>query len=270
MCPTRSITAFTLVAVLAAPLQAQTIRGIVLDDSTSLPIAGAEVILRDTLQQTLRVEVTDRSVHFEMAPPAGKYSFEVLRMGYQPIYTDEFQVAAGSRDIDLTITLPNAPIMLDPAVVEGERQPFAPGPLEGFYERKRRGWGIQLDQEAIEAKAPVQVTDILRNLAGVRVVGMGGNKVTVEMVGQAPRIPPPNISGAGSGRSRFTADAGCPVQYWVDGVLYKPDPYYGINELLVSDIEAVEVYRRASETPAEFLSSDSRCGVVVIWTKRGP
>jgi hypothetical protein len=190
-------------------------------------------------------------------------------MGYQPVYTERLQVTADVGDINLTITLPNAPIMLDPAVVEGERQAFAPGPLEGFYQRKRRGWGIQLDREAIEAKVPGQVTDILRNLPGVRVVGTGGNNFTVRMVGQAPRIAQRSISPA-YGKSSFHNE-GCPVSYWVDGHKYnvKGDPR-GINEILVSDVEAVEVYRRASETPAEFLDSDSRCGVIVIWTKRGP
>jgi hypothetical protein len=63
--------------------------------------------------------------------------------------------------------------------------------------------------------------------------------------------------------------ATCPVKYYVDGAPYTPDDR-GMDEISVSDVEAVEVYRRASETPAEFLDSDSRCGVVVIWTKRAP
>jgi hypothetical protein len=33
-------------------------------------------------------------------------------------------------------------------------------------------------------------------------------------------------------------------------------------------IETIEVYRRASEVPAEFLSR-ANCGVVAIWTRRG-
>ena len=246
-------------SALAQELQSQTIRGIVQDDSTSLPIAGAEVILRDSLGQTLWVEVTDRGGRFVMAPNPGTYSFEVLRMGYQPVYTEQFAIAAGADAVNLTVTLPNAPVILDPATVEGERQPFAPGPLEGFYERKRRGWGIQLDREEIEAKAPVQFTDILRNLPGVRVVGLGGNRYEVRMAGATPKFR----------RGSLATPDPCDPTYYVDGIIYKPDPDYGINEIMVFDVGAVEVYRRASETPAEFLNSDSRCGVVVIWTRRG-
>jgi hypothetical protein len=35
------------------------------------------------------------------------------------------------------------------------------------------------------------------------------------------------------------------------------------------DIVAVEVYRSLSETPAEFLRPDNRCGAIVIWTRTG-
>jgi len=275
--PARLVTVvLILMSLLAAPLHSQVIRGTVIDDSTSLPIAGAEVILHDSLQQTVRLEVTDFDGRFGMSPEPGIYTFEVLRMGYERVYTEAFEVAADVGDVDLTITLPNAPVMLEPVVVSGEEQPMPAVRLEGFYHRKARGWGIQLDREAIEAKAPTQVTDILLNLPGVRVIGTGGNDYTVVMVGQAPRLPqksaqPPARRAASliPAPTELSGGGGCPISYWVDGIRFIPIDKRGINEILVSEVEAVEVYRRASETPAEFLDSDSRCGVIVIWTKRG-
>jgi hypothetical protein len=234
----------TALVCAAPPAQAQTLSGRVLDDSTSRPIAGAEVILRDSLDNTFSIEVTDFAGRFGMTIPAGIYTFQVLRMGYEPIYTPPFEVTAETGDIDLTITLPNAPVMLDPIIVEGQEQAFAPGPLQGFYERKRQGWGIHMDREAIEAKAPVHFTDILRNIAGLRLIPAGGDEYEVH------------------------SSPGCPVTYYFDGRRYTPGEY-GINtEIGVTSLEAIEVYRRASETPADFLSGDSRCGVVVIWSKR--
>jgi len=196
-------------------------------------------------------------------------------MGYAPTVTPEFTVPDGSPSIDLTILLPSERVVLDPVVVTETRLPFAPGPLQGFYERKRRGWGLQLTREDIEEKTPVQFTDILRGLAGVRVVSAGRNKYFVQMVGQVPRLQPggyntrtPTGSSARADRQYETPVPACPVSYYLDGMKYDPDER-GIDEILVSDVEAVEVYRRASETPADFLDSDSRCGVVVIWTRRG-
>ncbi|UCD24546.1 MAG: carboxypeptidase regulatory-like domain-containing protein [Gemmatimonadota bacterium] len=227
-------------------MQAQTIRGRVLDDSTSSPIAGAEVIMSDSANQNSWIQVTDENGQFELRVPPGYYTFEVLRMGYRPIYTEGFEVAEGAGNIDLTITLPNEPIfLLDPVVVEGEEEEFAPGPLAGFRERKRRGYGIQLDREQIEEKAPVHFTDILRNIPGIRLIPAGGDEYEVH------------------------STRGCPVSFYFDGVRYYPGAA-GLNtEVGVSSVEAVEVYRRASETPAEFLSGGSRCGVVVIWSRRG-
>jgi hypothetical protein len=277
--PARLVTVVPiLMSLLAAPLHSQVIRGTVIDDSTSLPIAGAEVILRDSLEKTVWLEVTDFDGRFSMSPAPGIYTFEVLRMGYERVYTEAFEVAMDVGDIDLTITLPNAPVMLEPAVVSGEKQPLPAVRLEGFYRRKERGWGIQLDREAIEAKTPTQVTDILLNLPGVRVIGTGGNTYTVVMVGQAPRLPQRSAQPPSRGTrnpippaAQLAGGGGCPISYWVDGIRFisNPEDNRGINEILASKVEAVEVYRRASETPAEFLDSDSRCGVVVTWTKRG-
>jgi hypothetical protein len=268
-------TATILIAVTQS-VHCQTIRGLVLEDSTSAAVPGAEIFLLDSLGNSLALEVTDRDGRFFMSPPPGRYAFRALRMGYAPTVTSDLLIPEGSPPIDLTILLPSEGVVLEPVVVEGERQPFAPGPLEGFYERKRRGWGLQLTREEIEEKVPGRFTDILRGLPGVRVVVTGQNKHIVQMVGQAPRLEPgaynthkpTGSSVIEKGKYAPGILPACPVSYYLDGAKYYPDER-GIDEILVSDVEAVEVYRRASETPADFLDSDSRCGVVVIWTRRG-
>jgi len=105
------IVVLILTSLHAFPLQSQVIRGTVIDDSTSLPIAGAEVILRDSLEQAVWLEVTDFDGRFGMSPAQGIYTFEVLRMGYERVYTEPLEVAVGVGHVDLTITLPNAPFI---------------------------------------------------------------------------------------------------------------------------------------------------------------
>lgn len=38
----------------------------------------------------------------------------------------------------------------------------------------------------------------------------------------------------------------------------------------VSQLEAIEVYRSASEIPIEFSGPTAACGVIVLWTRRAP
>jgi hypothetical protein len=41
------------------------------------------------------------------------------------------------------------------------------------------------------------------------------------------------------------------------------------KDFQVDNIEAIEVYRSASEVPMEFGGNSASCGVIVLWTTRG-
>jgi hypothetical protein len=66
----------------------------------------------------------------------------------------------------------------------------------------------------------------------------------------------------------------CQANIYLDGLLIrKPSetrweiPLADIDQFVPLEwVEAIEVYRRPSETPAEFLGS-AACGVVAIWTR---
>ena len=59
----------------------------------------------------------------------------------------------------------------------------------------------------------------------------------------------------------------CSPTFYVDGVKLRS---WGLaSELSTLDLEMVELYRGPASTPAEYVDSDSRCGVVVLWTRRG-
>ena len=63
----------------------------------------------------------------------------------------------------------------------------------------------------------------------------------------------------------------CPPVLWVDYVKWGSiDLDGGPDRALVpSELEGIELYN-PMQVPAEFATSDSSCGVVVVWTKRGP
>ena len=59
----------------------------------------------------------------------------------------------------------------------------------------------------------------------------------------------------------------CAADWVVDGM---PATYSSSPAMPVVGIVGVEIYRSPGEAPAQFLKSDSQCGVIVIWTKSGP
>lgn len=69
-----------------------------------------------------------------------------------------------------------------------------------------------------------------------------------------------------------TGGGPCPVQIFLDGRLITRG---AVMEVPVDDlvtpeaVEGIEVYRGLSTVPPEFLTPNSRCGVVAIWTRRG-
>lgn len=235
---------------------AQTVRGQVVDDSTRAPVPNAIVTLYDSAGAVVETVLSDSAGRFAFQVALGAYSFSVRRVGYAPTTTALFQVVSGAPTVNATITLPAAGIMLDPVTVEGERpRPFAPGPLADFYTRKERGLGgVFVTPEEMELRQPLYVTDVMRGMPGVRVVHSPElrNRWEIRMA------------------TALTLDGGlCAPVWYIDGV--KLGKMGSVDDFLSgSHLAAVEVYRRASETPAEFLDSDSRCGVVVLWTKRAP
>ncbi len=229
----------------------QTVRGTVVDDSTAEPISGAEVTVLDSLGRSLGSEMTDArgSVVFSLSP--GWYLFRVRRIGYRPITEAQFIVHTASDTTTVTLALRPAATVLDPATVTGERLPYAPGPLMEFYVRRNRGMGLYLTREEIEEKVPLRTTDVFYNLPGVRVVGQGGIGAIVRMTRQV------------------RASGDCPPILYVDRVRVGDADGF-LNELFPSELEAIEIYRGASEIPPEFQGFNLACGVVVIWTRRGP
>ena len=42
-----------------------------------------------------------------------------------------------------------------------------------------------------------------------------------------------------------------------------------MNRVSPFEIRAMEIYRGPAQTPGQFLDSNARCGVILIWTRRG-
>ena len=141
---------------------------------------------------------------------------------------------------------------------------FVPSGLRGFYRRRARGRGWVLTAEDLETRNPMRITHALSMIPGVRLYTVDGSHMTVRM-NTAMGMFGSNASPAGGNKI-----PGCPPLLYLDGT-----PIGGIDDMLDTivfphEVAGIEVYRRASELPAEFSGSRSGCGVIVIWTKRAP
>lgn len=121
--------------------------------------------------------------------------------------------------------------------------------FEEFEARRKAGLGSYVTRADIDRRNPSQAWQMLFGVPGMQVAQNG-------------RV-----------RSLYPGSLGaCEPAYWVDGVRFAdvggnaPGPLALIQP---TEIEAMEVYPRATGVPSEFGGSNSACGVVVIWTRKG-
>ena len=61
----------------------------------------------------------------------------------------------------------------------------------------------------------------------------------------------------------------CPeVQWYVDGMKYDSHGEDMDQLFQPAELEAIEVYKSALDTPPQFQSGQAQCGTILLWTKR--
>ncbi len=88
-----------------------------------------------------------------------------------------------------------------------------------------------------------------------------------------------------NGSALYINRSGCAPHVYLDGVRVTHLPRSGadprvrdnpaeeaaraLNMVDPSTLAAVEIYRGPAEIPGEFIDSDSKCGIILLWTRRG-
>lgn len=242
----RRISLALLLVLAPAALRAQVVRGSVVDAATGAPVARAAVRLL-AADSALAVAVTDTAGRFVIrAPRAGAFRVSATRLGYAETRSGELLLSPGDV-LDVVYQLPQQTVTLDPLQVVTQRR--LPWRLVQFEERAARaGPGVVIvRRDELLRRSPSRATDALNGIGGLRI-----RRHYVSSIGTQPQLQ---------------ARSGCIPAVFIDGVHVDAGSLLD-DQLTVNDIEGVEIYRTASDAPAEYRTR-SICAVVLVWTRTG-
>jgi hypothetical protein len=215
------------------------VRARVRERGTGTPIAGAEVFVYGRPQPAL-TDAGGHVRHAGLAPVA--HVLQVRKVGYEPVTVEV--VAAEDPTVEHVLEMQRAGIP-EMDTVRVEASPGQPGAywLRAFEERRTEGRrGQFVTRPEIEARRAATLADLLRTLNGLRTIC-------------TPR-------GCGIRMTRTD----CRPSYFADGF---PADATTVERMPVNDVYGVEVYD-LFEVPVALQRSELRCGVIAVWTRRGP
>jgi Carboxypeptidase regulatory-like domain/TonB-dependent Receptor Plug Domain len=236
------IAALAALAVLPGSAAAQaTIVGRVINDSSKAPIEGAEI----ALEQGGRKVHSDADGRFTVDSVPSGIGFAVIRkIGFRPVRLRT--LIFGEDTLEVDVRLRPSVVELEPIEVTASSVPVG---MEPFAERRLAGFGTFIDGSVLRDSEARQLSDLLRDVRGIRMTRSNGFKTVVT-----------NSRG------------NCPMAIWLDGQrIYYPGSPMGtldIDQFTIQNLEAVEVYAGPAETPSELGGTGAGCGTLVLWSRR--
>ena len=240
----------------------------IVTDSANVPIGGVEVSLPDLSKTTL----TNEQGAFALRDlPPGTQRVSARRVGYGPV---EAQVAIeAGHTVERHIRLVRA-TSLDSVVVTASALDHR---LQEFEENRKLGLGHFLTRAELAKQEQLSTAAVLATMPGIRVytmgpygwVGSGRKNVTSLMAGGGGK---PQLDRTDQVKRAPLWD--CYALVFVDDHLVfgnrkyanVMEPLFDINSIPVAQIEAIEYYASAAQTPMKYSILNSQCGVVVIHT----
>lgn len=229
---------------------AQAISGIVVEDSTHVPVAGATVsVLRVGAGQAASSVPSDSAGGFRLAlERPGAFIVRVSHPSYRPFDSDTIRVHSGEA-VTLELRLAREAVALEPLVVTArvDRR------LAAFHERARHaGFGRFVTRSEIERRGATGAVALVRGIPGVRVA----------YVAPCP--------GCAEEEVIFLRGAvnGCVPTVLIDGMVVRQDATFPLRALLnPDDLDGVEVYTEPATIPPALGGFGGSCGLVAFWTR---
>lgn len=240
--------------------------GRLLDRGTDRPIGSAGIRLPAAGLQT---RTSDQGRFTLDSVPPGRHTIRIHHVRYGD-RTAEVDVP-DDRTVDVELRLSPDPVEVEPLEVAVDAEVRAPA-LTGadYYQRRRwaekQGFGHFLEASDIEPRGS-KLSHVLASLPQMTASGqvqVGGQRVT-----GIPYFPRYSEGPFGI----------CLPAVYLDGhkVIGSESPSEfvgklgprGVNSLAPpGEVAGIEVYESPAATAGDFQASDSRCGVIAIWTKR--
>jgi hypothetical protein len=255
-----SLRALAGALALLAPAGAagQTIRGVVLEEETAIPIVTATVEVRGA--ESTYTAVTNEAGWFQLhLSEPGQYVLQPSHLSYTATSADTV-TAARHEIVTVVVRMGRAAIPLEPLVVA--TRTFHP--LKGFYDRMeqdKRGHFVRRDY--IQRRLGLRPSRLVDMTPGIRVVG------------------PSSVMGSSftSTITMWGVGGRCAANVFLDGLPIPPG-ITSIDELTSADqLEGIEIYDSFAAAPEIFhsmfqlhgLDSEGymrQCGVVAFWSRR--
>lgn len=225
------------------------------------PIDGVEV--RDVFSGVSAVSTATGTVSLAFVAFRGRTGIvELRKIGYTPIQLmlDVADTLPMTELLDRVVELPAAVATAKP----DERVPYLSSRLRGFEERRRLAIGQFVPEAELRKHDSQQLSDIVqRYLRSVNLISpMAGRNPTAQYL----------ISMRG--RANLRASGPCYVSIYEDGVLIfsanmlskdrNPPDLRGMG---VATYAGIEFYAGGATVPPEYNTTDSGCGVLLLWTR---
>ena len=221
--------------------------GQVTDATTGAPLANVEVTL---LAPDPVVTISNEDGRFAFGGIApGRAEVRMIHLGYEE-RRQQLSIEAG-RTMEVYASLSTRPIELEPIEVT-VGSPYLE--RSGFYRRARAGSGYVLTRRDFEMMELIELADVFARVPGV----------AVERTRQGTRV----VTRRERGRQM---PGFCLLRAYLDGV---PVIDFDVNQVAPDAVEGLEIHQGLS-APIEYRNltdpdGTNPCGVVLIWTTRGP
>ncbi|MCC6244379.1 MAG: carboxypeptidase regulatory-like domain-containing protein [Gemmatimonadaceae bacterium] len=224
-----------------APEQAL-IRGDVVD-AAGIPIDNAAV----ELPQLGLTATTDARGRYVMPRvPVGRQLMTVRKLGYTP--ADAIVLTAAGTAIEQRHVLKTVTTLAEVKTTASREW------VREFEEHRRIGLGQFLTREDLATRESQRLGDIMSTMRGTHMMRSGQTATYLAGSRNRPR------------------EGACYAHVWLDGnPMYlgrEGEQLFNLNEILVMQTESIEYYAGPSELPAKYNKFNSKCGVLVVHSKR--